>query len=234
MIDPNFFESHSGLWNAASAGAAWLFGLIALAINVFGLIFVWRQLRMNELTLKATAESAAAAAEAARISYVSSRPWLNFSIKKAYLYFNPDNPTEIGCQIDYSYKNVGQTPAVQVGVVYRPVPSTAQNRSLRDEFLELFQEKPFQPHPLFPGESIEQGLSRNFPFPPQPDERFLGFRIVAAVVYKANTLGETYWTPIALALQITEPPTTEHFFRRGMGNVECLVMRIAEETPDPT
>lgn len=99
---------------------------------------------------------------------------------------------------------------------------------------ELRLTPPHNPRVFFPSDAVSEGISTNFPFPRQPDESFISFIVVAAVLYKATPDGDAYWTPGIYQLQHVTPPADRVYrFYRGMGNVECLVIRLSE-TPNPT
>lgn len=228
----DFFEAHPGLWSFAYLVTA----IVSLLVSGVGLYLIWGQLKAGRQSLTDSAKSAQAAADAARISYAATRPWLKLSVSKAHLYFHKENLEEVGCQLNYIIKNVGNTPAIDVRIVFKPVPvghGIAVN--FESDLAELKSTLWRNPRVLFPDESIEEGLSRNFPFPRQGTEEMLGFKIVAAVIYKAALDGETYWTPAVLGLQHETPPADRVYrFYRGMGNVPCLTMLLGDETPQPT
>tara|TARA_Y100000780_G_C13656062_1_gene406604 strand:- start:197 stop:901 length:705 start_codon:yes stop_codon:yes gene_type:complete len=217
---------------------------VILGISTIGLWLATKRLwkgaeaQARDLTRSADAAliSAQAAADAAKIAYAAARPWIQLHVSKAHLYFNEDNQTEVGCQLNYSIKNIGQTPAIELRVVFKPVPVGRGSES--DIELELRSLKNLasrNPRVLFPSDKIEEGFSTNFPFPNQADESMLGFKVVVAVLYKAALDGQEYWTPAVLGLQHETPPQDRvHRFYRGMGNVPCLVMRLGDETPQPT
>lgn len=198
--------------------------------------FVWRQLRANQQALGDSAKSAQAAADAAKSAYAGVRPWVKLEVTKAYLFFNPDNQEEVGCQLDYRMENIGNTPALRAGLVFKPIPQGYRIPSdIPRELEELRRTEPRTPRVLFPNDKVVEGLSMNFPYPRQPDESMVGFRVIAAVVYRAAPDSEVYWTPLVLALQHETPPQDRVYrFYRGMGHVPCLVMLDGESTPHPT
>ena len=229
----DFFEAHAGLWAFGSALAA----LSSVAVAVIGLRFIWRQLKASRQELAASATSAQAAADAAKIAFSSTRPWIKFEIQDAILYFHPSQPEVVGCQIGYRIENAGKTPAIDVAMLYKPLPqSSAMPQGVRDELDGLPETGiDLSPIVLFPGDVIAASRSMTFPFPAQPQEDFLGFKIVAAVVYRASPEGEMYRTPVVLDLQhAVMPPDRKNRFYRGMGTIKCLVMRSGRETPSPT
>lgn len=228
----DFFELHPGLWSFGSAVIA----LLGVLVSGIGLYFIWAQLKASREALSASSTSAQAAADAAKIAYAATRPWLKFEVTKAYLYLSPNNLEEVGCQINYRIENIGNTPALHAGVVFRPVPTGyGTDSDIQRELESLRATKPGNPRVLFPGDGITEGRSINFPFPRQSDERMIGFKVVAAAVYKASAEGETYWTPAVLGLQHeTPPPDKVYRFYRGMGNVPCLAFLSGDETPPPT
>lgn len=236
-VDPtNEFlaAKEAAYWAASSALAAWLFGALAIIVNAVGLYFVWRQLKGNREALSAASVSATAAADAAKVAFMASRPWIKFQVHRAYLYLDADRPDQVGCQIDYQYENIGQTPAVQVGVVYKPVPQS-RTTDYRKEFAELLVQEPQDMQAVFPGEVVQLGPSRRFPFAPVDEERWgISFAVVAAVKYRAHASGEIYWTPLMLQLQQSDPKVVDHRIFRGMGHLTCLVMPVGAHTPDPT
>jgi hypothetical protein len=161
---------------------------------------------------------------------------VKLEVTKAHLYFNEGNTDEVGCQVDYRIKNIGNTPALQAGVVFRPLPhGHLINVDLDLELEQLRQAKPRTPRVLFPGDEVIEGLSMNFPYPPQPQESMVGFKVIVAIVYRSAPDGETHWTPAVLALQHETPPADRVYrFYRGMGTVPCIVMLEGELTPHPT
>jgi hypothetical protein len=229
------FARDQAYWAGAAAVAAWIVGLAGLFVNGVGLFFIWGQLKANRLALVSAARSADAAADAAKSAQLTARPWIKFEVTRAILFLHEPDSGEIGCQIDYRFENIGQTPAVQLAVIHRPVPAVAGHTVTEDDFLALAAEGTSRPRAVFPGESVVEGRSQNFPFPPQPDERMLGFKIIAAVAYRSHSSGELHLTPLTLGLQHKVPPPDRVYrFWRGMGQVECLVIPLGDETPDPT
>ncbi|WP_421739957.1 hypothetical protein [Caulobacter sp.] len=223
-------------WAATSALAAWMLGFIGLLMNAVGIYLVWGQLKANREALSSATAGAYAAAEAAKVAHLATRPWIKFSISKAYLYLYPDNPDQVGCQINYRYENIGQTPAVQVALIYRPFAVAWETLEAWPlEFDNLLKTEPRQTRALFPGEFVDEGRSTNFPFPPLQDESRLSFRIVAAVTYKAHATGETYVTPVVAGLQRKELLADKDCqVFRGMRDVEFIVVPMFDDTPDPT
>jgi hypothetical protein len=229
---PDFFEAHIGLWAMGSALAA----MMTVFVSAVGLYFIWAQVRASREALADSSTSASAAAAAARTAYASTRPWIKLEVSRVFLTFNPAQPGQVGCQIDYRLENIGKTPAIEAGIVFKPLPvGYGVLTDVAEELRSLFGSPPHNPRVLFPGDVVNEALSTNFPFPPQRDERFMGFKVVAAVVYKAEADGPNYWTPVVLSLQQKEPPPDRVYrFYRGMGHVECLVIRDGRESPNPT
>jgi hypothetical protein len=229
----DYFENHPGLWSFLYLISACL----SLIVSVIGIVFIWHQIKSGKEALYAASRSAESAADAARIAHASVRPWIKFTVKKAYLHFNDQNTSEVGCQIDYKIENIGNTPAVELKVVFKPIPvghGIDVDFNLEFESLKSVDISS-NPRVVFPRDIIEEGLSTNFPFAPQLDERMLGFKVIAAVVYKAAFDGQEYWTPVAVGLQHETPPEDRVYrFYRGMGHVPCLVIYLGKQTPPPT
>lgn len=111
-MDDRAFSEIGAAWNAAhwtavAAFAAWLFGALSLVISSIGMWVIWRQ-------LKATEDSAKAAAEAAQAAALTSRPWVQMTpatlaVKEA------SADVEIWA-IKCGIQNVGATPALHVAV----------------------------------------------------------------------------------------------------------------------
>lgn len=228
----DFFEAHPGLWSFGAVVVA----ALSLVISGLGLYFIWVQLKAGREAVVAAALSAQAAAEATRIAHSATRPWIKLNVSKAYLYFNEQNPEEVGCQVNYKLKNVGNTPAVDLRLIFKPIPMGYRvNTDVAAELNGLRDLPRRNPRVLFPGDEIDEGLSTNFPFPRQEDESMIGFKIVVAAFYRAAFDGQEYWTPAVLGLQHEVPPVDRVYrFYRGMGNVPCLVLPLRDETPQPT
>lgn len=245
---PSIYSYSLGTWLAHWRNAlAWdpvaLFTVV-LAISTIGLWLATRRLwegaeaQARDLTrsANAAATSANAAAGATRIAYAATRPWIKLRVLKAFLYFNADNMAEVGCQLDYIIENIGNTPAIDLMVVFKPVPvGYGTNTNIDMELASLQSASKRNPRVLFPKDEITEGVSTNFPFPNQTDETVLGFKVVAAVLYKAALDGQEYWTPAVIGLQHeTAPVDRVYRFYRGMGNVPCITMLLGDETPVPT
>lgn len=245
---PSVFSYGVGTWLAHWRDAlAWdpvaLFTVV-LGLSTIGLWLttrrLWQGAERQALDLRRSADAAAAsaqsAADATQIAYAAHRPWVTFSISRAYLTFALDNLAEVGCQIDFAIENVGGTPAIDLRVVFCPVPvGHGTNSDVEVELARLRSQSARDPRVLFPGQRIEEGRGTNFPFPPQPNERMLGFKVVAAVLYRAALDGQEYWTPAVISLQHEVPPSDRVYrFYRGMGHVPCLVILSGDETPAPT
>lgn len=228
----DFFEAHPGLWSFAYLITA----ILSLLVSGVGLYLIWGQLKAGRQALGAAAMSAKAAADAATVAYASARPWIKLTISKAYLTFSPSNVEEVGCQLNYTIENIGNTPAVDLHLVFKPVPAGFGTDVVWDEELSSLRSSDRRhSRVLFPGDTIEEGRSTNFAFPRQRDEKMLGFRVVAAVIYKAALDGQEYWTPAVVGLQHETPPADRVYrFYRGMGHVPCLTMLLGDETPQPT
>ena len=232
LDNKDFFEAHSGAWAFGSAIAS----IASLLVTGIGIYFVWRQLVASREALTNSTISAKAAADAAKTAYDSIRPWLKFEVRRAFIYLNPNQLDLVGCQIDYRLENIGKIPAIQVEVLYKPVASAGIHRPvLADELASLEPIDPRMPTVLFPGDTREIGPSRNFPFPPLPDESMMGFHVVAMARYRASPDGPYYNTPLVLGLQHSKPPADRIYrFWRGMGAVECMALTIEAQTPSPT
>jgi hypothetical protein len=213
------------------------------SVTALGVYLVYRTLGEAKRTATGTIEaanaaraSADAAAEAAKVASLASRPWVKFSVSSVIIYLMPTNPQEVGCQIHYEYENIGDTPAIHAGLVFAPVPVSAQNPpNWTEQIKNLIDKEPRQPRALFPGEKVISNLSTNFPFPPQPNEDAVTFSVVAGVTYKTHATGMIHSTFTISQLQQKTPPADRIFrFLRGMGIVECIVMYDGSTTPDPT
>jgi len=232
LTTPDFFESHSGLWAFGSTVATFL----TVLVGGVGLFFVWRQLRASKTALIDSTKSAQAAADAAKSTFATTRPWLKLEVTKAYIYLNEANSEDVGCQINYRIENIGRTPALRAGIVFKPIPmGYGIATDMDSELEELRQTKPRTPRVLFPNDVVEEGLSLRFAYPPQVNESMVGFKVIVAAVYNAAPEGETYWTPGVFGLQHeTPPPDLIYRFYRGMGSVPCMVLLDGEATPPPT
>lgn len=111
----------SAHWAAWSAVAAWVIGIASLLTNLAAIILVYRQLQANRQALRDTARSADSAADAARASLMTSRPWVKLEVQRIFFGFSGDAERRLTCQVDYQIENIGQTPAVQCGIVYQPM-----------------------------------------------------------------------------------------------------------------
>src|SRR3569623_2089635 len=128
---PSLYSYGFGSWLAHWRDAlAWdpvaLFTVV-LAISTIGLWIATRRLwkgaeaqaRDLARSADAAAASAQASADAARIANAAIRPWVRFRVSRAHLYFSAENSTEVGCQLDYVVENIGETPAVDLRVVFK-------------------------------------------------------------------------------------------------------------------
>lgn len=228
----SFLSNQSGgFWTAATAIATWL-GLI---LSTLGILIVWRQLRLNRQAMEDASLSAQSAAEATRISQLSSRPWVSFALDTAYIHLNSHQPNQIGCQLNYRAKNIGKTPALRCGLVYRPYKldrATSRANILK----ELIDAGPALTRTLFPEEGIGEGISTQFQFDDNAATSPFGLGLVAAMMYQIPGSNEWHYTPIFAGLQPHSPipGTVEYSFQLNMGNIQCHVMQERRDAPDPT
>lgn len=212
-----------------SAAAAWIIGLVSLALTGGGLFFIWRQLKSTELA----AQAAAAGAEAASLT---SRPWVTLSIERVHFGMGrPDDPDAVSCQVDYTVKNIGKTPAIQCGIVYDVFVGKREDQTeeIREKLLSI---EPLHPRALFPNDSIKQGISqpKNFSVPPVRDS----FTVIVAVAvfYKVHAGGEWKYTMQFGTLQPMKPrDDIEKNFDtyKGMPFQEVYFLDM-RKVPDPT
>jgi len=221
-------------WAAVAAVAAVIFGLLAVTVNATGLYLLWGQLKANREALIVAIKSANAATEAARQAQLTSRPWIKFEIEDGGLRLMPETPDKMVAHMSVSYENIGQTPATQVGITFKPLIVVRNAEpDIPSEFAALLETKAYGPETLFPGDKRNYGLNLDFPLPPLPDDEDIRFRLIAVVVYRAHATGELLYTPLVRTLlrQIEGGAVRE--FRPRMGHVMCRVRSMGDITIDP-
>ena len=141
-------------WTAVAAVAAVLIGCLTVTVNAVGLYLLWGQLRANREALAAATKSANAATEAARHSQLTSRPWIKFDIDGGLLRLMPELPDEMTAMVSVNYENIGQTPAIQVAVIFKPLIVVRDvEPDIAREFAALLATRPpFLAETLFSGD----------------------------------------------------------------------------------
>jgi hypothetical protein len=218
-------------WAACAAIAAWVCGFAGLAINIAGILLVRRQLRENRIALNAAVLSAKSAEESAQLAFQTSRPWVQLNINEVQMGTQHEGYIHIYLAVDY--KNIGETPAVQTGLIFKVVPVHPWEKAiLTEEYQNFIDEPPWKPKALFPGESHTQALSKGFHYldPRQYQECY----VLIAVVYKSKADGPRHVTPIVIRLHRMEMEEDGGYLSLGKPMAVAAYHTIEEFTPDPT
>lgn len=135
-------------WGTAddwAAIAAW----VAILVNMFGLLFIWLQLKSNQGTLTASMRAADAASAAAMTALLDSRAWVKADIALAGAFQEKDGPWRI--KLTVTLTNVGKTPALHVAYRASQITSTF----IKSEVTALTAEGANVGVTLFPGDINE-------------------------------------------------------------------------------
>ncbi|MFN7106828.1 MAG: hypothetical protein ACK4MY_01270 [Brevundimonas sp.] len=208
-FDALLAQRDAAYWAGVAAIAAWV-GVVTSSI---ALGLVWQQLRANAAALKASTKSADAAANAARIAFQQSRPWIKLSLtsRNSSVYFTPahdgiyQNPQ---ISIPIRYENVGQTPALGHLVITRGVrdPHLNNGAELRAVWKEILATDWHPQEAVFPGDGQDVGYGTSLPWP--ADLPSASFAVLVVALYK-NAIDEPWHgTPLIVWLHGPQPTGT--------------------------
>lgn len=154
VIDNSAFDAvmaakASVYWAATSAVAAWIIGLIGLALNAGGLVFLWRQLQSNGAALKT-------AAEAVMLTAADTRPWIEVSIHgmPQLTLVKDSNRTYADLGFTIRATNVGRTPALSTQFWAKVIP--ANTMDALESILQPAKAELLPGRAIFPDRSLDQ------------------------------------------------------------------------------
>lgn len=198
-------------WAASSAWAAWTIGAIGLLLNAAGIYLLIAQLKANQIALKATAESAEAATEAARLARLDTRPWLKpilpGQVQCALL---RDNEASYRLRFHFPLKleNVGRTPALMVSVTAQVIREPSAENI--DHFLGRLAEAPIRTNStVFPADTYGAAMDLNASIDEADFTSQVRIVCAALVTYREHPNGDVLSTPIVMSLSnigASDPP----------------------------
>lgn len=204
------FHYTEAFWTASAAYAAWTVGCVGLLLNAAGIYLLVSQLKANRSALKAAAESADAATEAARLARLDTRPWLKPSVPAIV----PCSLRPIGeayllhVEFPLQVENIGRTPALMVGVTARVLREAPVEEV--DFVLGQMSEGGIKTNKtVFPGEHYSASMTVNAQI--ESADITSSVRVVCAVMisYRDHHEGTVMTTPVVLILSnvgASDPP----------------------------
>lgn len=192
MVDESTFSQvwavrEAAYWAASAATAAWMVGLLGLAVNAGGLWMLWRQLQANRAALEYASTSANAAAEALTLANAVERAWLTVTVDDVGYYIEGERGRWV--RLTMRTENIGKTPATNVSlstsIIAPPDP---------DEGMRVLGLNAARAHEEFLGQALFPGEKHWEPHGLLHRGQRLGWSIAALVKYRLAGQDTPRWS----------------------------------------